>query len=274
MLIFNEIRAMQKVENREAITLVNQDQKIFGIIHRPLTQGKSPAIVICPGFGGNKSGKFRLFVTLAQELARLGITVLRFDYRGSGDSEGEFQEITLDGKISDTLLCLDFLAKDSSVDPNRIGIFGRSLGGAIAVLAARRYQHIKSLVLWAPVFHSTPWQELWKSLNASPQGEKNMNQVMPTFLPFQVPNLQFIKEFFKIQLEKELDGLKNVPLLHIHGEQDTIVKVDQAEAYKRAREGVFDSRFVLLPKADHDFSDSSEQKIAIKETCQWYEKTL
>lgn len=264
---------MQKVEIREAITLENNGEKIFAILHRPLNVKNVPAIVICPGFAGNKCGKFRMFVTLGKELAKQGIAVLRFDYRGAGDSEGEFQDITLEGKISDTLKCLHFLAEDSQIDSSRIGILGRSLGGAIAVLTARRFPEIKSLALWAPVFRSDPWRELWESLKSNKMLDKEKQDVLKN-LPANIPNIAFLTQFFKLDLEQELEGLRQTPLLHIHGEQDRIVKIEHAKDFEKARAGVPNSRFVQLPKSDHDFSDSKEQATAIQETAQWFHDTL
>lgn len=264
---------MQKEEIREAITLENQQEKIFGVLHRPLSSTHPvPAVVVCPGFGGNKCGKFRLFVTLGKELAKRGIAVLRFDYRGAGDSEGEFQDMTLEGKISDALTCLDFLAQDPQIDATRLGLLGRSLGGAIAVLAARRYPSIKSLALWAPIFKSDPWRKLWEAYQADPQGLSK--QEIFRLIPTAMPNLEFVNQFFQLDLARELKELQQVPLLHIHGEQDRIVEIEHAQDYKRIREGLGLTRFVRLPHSDHDFSDFNEQTTAIQETCDWYQKTL
>ena len=264
---------MQQVETREAITLENDGEKIFGILHRPLHSQPVPAIVICPGFAGNKCGKFRMFVTLGKELAKRGIAVLRFDYRGAGDSEGEFREVTLEGKISDTLKCLNFLAADPQVDASRLGLLGRSLGGAIAVLAARRFQAIKSLVLWAPVFRSDPWRELWESFTSNQKLDSAKQEIL-RHLPPPIPNLEFLTQFFQLDLQKELENLKHIPLLHIHGEQDHVVKMEHARDFEKARVGLENTRFLQLPKSDHDFSDFQEQAIVIQETSEWYQKTL
>lgn len=264
---------MEPVETREAITLENQGQKIFAILHRPLhVKPPYPAIAICPGFGGNKCGKFRLFVTLGKELAKRGIAVLRFDYRGAGDSEGEFSEITLEGKINDTVTCLNFLAQDPQIDPQRLGLMGRSLGGVIAILVARRYPSIKSLALWAPVFNSEPWRRLWESFKSNPNNFRH--QEILRHLPIKIPNLAFLQQFFNMNIKQELEELKEIPLLHIHGEQDQIVKIEHAKAYELARKGLQQTRFVQLPKSDHDFSDEQEQMLAIQETCHWYQQTL
>ncbi len=276
--IEQQIATTSVVENREAITLKYQGEKIFGILHRPLCEHPVPVVLICPGFAGNKCGKFRLFVSLGKQLAQAGIAVLRFDYRGSGDSEGEFSDITLEGKINDTLSCLDFLANDPLIDANRIGILGRSLGGAIAVLAARRHQHIKSLALWAPVFKSDPWQKLWNAMKSkSLQGEPQINaanQALLKNLPANIPNLEFLKQFFSLQLDNELKELQHIPLLHIHGALDQVVHIEHAKDFENVRAGIGQSHFIRLPNSDHDFSDSADQLTILKETKQWYQQTL
>jgi len=262
---------MQKIEERTAITLENKGQKIFGIFHQPLVKTKTPAVLICPGFGGTKCGKHRLFVALAQQLACSGIAVFRFDYRGAGDSEGEFDQITLDGKVSDTLTCLEFLSNHPSIDSSRIGILGRSLGGAVSVLAAREHKKIRSMALWAPVFTSDPWKEMWKAFKANPE-QFSKKDILPS-LP-NMPSLPFLEQFFKLDIAKELDFLKTTPLLHIHGDKDTTVKIEHAHAYKKEREISEKTRFIQLPNSDHEFSDTADQKIALAETCQWYKQTL
>ncbi len=264
---------MEPVEIRESITLHNQGKKIFAIFHRPIGKTQVPAIAVCPGFAGNKCGKFRAFVSLAKELAKNGIAVLRFDYRGAGDSEGEFAEMTIESKVSDALMCLDFLAAHPQVDPNRLGLFGRSLGGAIALLAARRYRKIKSLALWAPVFSSDPWHKLWQALQSEQQSEEAKQQLLHQ-LPWSIPNGVFLEQFFKLDMQEELQELQEIPLLHIQGAQDQIVKLEQAEGFQNSRGHSPNSRFVLLPKSGHDFSDPLELAAAMDETCQWFKRFL
>ncbi|MBA2369409.1 MAG: alpha/beta fold hydrolase [Candidatus Protochlamydia sp.] len=263
---------MQKVEERESVIISNHGEKIFGVLHRPLQTGKAPAVVICSGFAGNKCGKYRLFVNLAKELAKNGIAVFRFDYRCSGDSEGDFKDITIDSKLSDALLCIKHLENDARIDKDRLGLLGRSLGGAIAVLAASHSQSIKSLALWAPVFTSEPWKKLWDNVKSNPA--LLITKDILKNLPANVPNLVFIEQFFKMDIEQRLESIKKIPLLHVHGEQDLVVKIEHARAYKKARELAENNRFIVLPNSDHDFSDESEQRIAIDETCGWFLQTL
>lgn len=262
-----------KGEVREAVTIGNEGQKIFAVLHKPAKfTGKIPAVVICPGFAGNKSGKFRIFVRLAQKLAENGVATLRFDYRGSGDSEGDFREITIQRQVSDALAAFQFLANLSEIDANRIGILGRSLGGVISVLAAKKAANIKSLVLWAPVFKSDPWKQLWENYQTQ-RAEVNQRLTLPAHLP-ELPNLEFLTQFFGLNIQEDMKSLCHVPLLHIHGKNDQVVKIDHAMDYKKMRQEVVLSRFIELPNSDHDFSDPVEQEVAIDETLRWFVKTL
>lgn len=258
-------------EERDAITLINHDKKIFAILHKPLYAKKVPAVVFCPGFGGTKVGKHRLLVRLAQELAKQEIAVLRFDYRGAGDSEGEFDEMTVETQLSDTLLGLDYVANQANIDPDRIGLLGRSLGGAIAVLAARRFVSVKSMALWAPVFSSEPWQKLWESYQKKPLqfAPKDVLASLPN-----MPSLAFLQQFFNLDIAQELSGLSETPLLHIHGEHDNVVKIEHAESYRKIRQENEKTRFIKLATGDHDFSDVQDQKTALLETVRWFKDTL
>src|ERR1700722_17738329 len=146
---------MPKFDHRESIVLENQGQKIFGILHRPvIPSDKYPAVLICHGLAGHKTGKYRIYVIFAEMLAKVGIASLRIDFRGSGDSEGDFSDMTLTSEVSDALLSLDFLKTVQDVDADRIGIFGRSIGGTVAFMTVHRdpAKCIKSIATWAPIF--------------------------------------------------------------------------------------------------------------------------
>lgn len=264
---------MTKTEEREWVALENQGQKIFGILHRPLVKGPAPAVLICHGFGGNKAGKYRLYVRLAEKLAKAGILAFRFDFRGSGDSEGEFSEMTLQGEISDALIALQFLSKEPQVDVKRVGMFGRSLGGVVAVLAARRFEKIKSLALWSPAFSGQQWQEKWKKAQDPSMTPDQIEQLKR--FDGNMANDRFLREFFSLQIEGDLRSLEHIPLLHIHGEKDDQVNITHAQQYSDCRtDAKAATRMIRLPYSDHDFSNLKEQAFAIEETSKWFQETL
>lgn len=85
----------------EALILDCEGAQLLGILNRPPRDKPISrlAIVIVVGGPQYRAGSHRLFVQLARRLARGGFHVLRFDYRGMGDSEGhtrQFEHVTAD----------------------------------------------------------------------------------------------------------------------------------------------------------------------------------
>jgi fermentation-respiration switch protein FrsA (DUF1100 family) len=94
------------------------------------SDGATRALLFLHGNAGNASHR----LPNAAELAQLGIHVLLLDYRGYGLSEGTPGE---DGVYADGRAGLAYLSRERGIPESRIIIFGRSLGGAVAVDVAR-----------------------------------------------------------------------------------------------------------------------------------------
>jgi uncharacterized protein len=90
---------------------------------------RGPAVLVCNGNGGNRSMR----APLAAALARMGLHVLLFDYRGYGGNPGHPSE---DGLAADARAALDQLVTRPEVDPARVVYFGESLGAAVALRLA------------------------------------------------------------------------------------------------------------------------------------------
>ena len=265
--------SMQKIEERECVVLENDGQKIFGMLHRPAGKQQSPAVVMCHGFAGQKIGKYRIYVLIAQRLAELGIASLRFDFRGSGESEGDFADMTIESEVSDVEKCLEFLRNHSQIDSSRIGILGNSFGGAIAVLAAGLDRRIQSIALLAALFNSQQWQKQWEALNQNKEDlvkQKELSRI----LDGNVPGPAFYRSFFNLDLAPSLASLQSVPMLHIHSEKDERVGIEQAQAYKRCRENAANTQYMWLQKSDHDFSVTEERLQIVEAVAQWFANTL
>ncbi len=263
-----------KYEEREMITFQNEGEKIFGVLHRPLVQHKVPGVLLCHGFAGNKIGRYRIYVLIAQKLAQAGIASLRFDFRGCGESEGDFSDITVESEVSDALKGLEFLRDHPSIDSSSIGILGNSFGGAIAVQTAFQDNNIRSLALLAALFDSVQWRQKWEAFMGravDDQAKKEMSRI----LDGNAPGPGFYSSFFRLNLEKEMQGLSNIPLLHIHSDHDERVGQDQAEQYRRIRQHAkAETQWMRLQKCDHDFSNADERVALIDETAKWFSKTL
>lgn len=111
---------------------------------------RGPAVVMCHGFAGQRLENGFLFVQLSRLLADRGISSLIFDYRGAGESDGQFGSHLVSDHIADAVAILEFTARQTFTDRSRIGLLGFSLGGLVASYAAASATPIKAMTLLAP----------------------------------------------------------------------------------------------------------------------------
>ncbi len=130
--------------------------KLAGRLYLPdAGKASGAAAVFCVGFGGTKEWSP---VGVCSLLAEAGTTMLSFDYRGFGGSEGQRARLLPQEQVEDTVCALEYLATQvPGVDPKRIGVFGTSFGGGIAALAAVYSPRPKALVMSVPVTSGSAW---------------------------------------------------------------------------------------------------------------------
>lgn len=127
-----------------------RDQRLFGVLHVPVCVTPVPVVIMVHGFTDDKTGDNRLFVKFARCAAEAGFAVLRFDFAGSGDSEGDFSRMTLDSEIDDLRSAVDFAYNFPAFDKTRLNLIGYSLGGAVSIMVASQDERVKSFVGWSP----------------------------------------------------------------------------------------------------------------------------
>jgi pimeloyl-ACP methyl ester carboxylesterase len=115
-----------------------------------LREGRSPALLFLPGYASDMEGAKALAIDALAE--RLGIAMLRFDYSGTGSSDGEFEDGTLGRWLDEALHLLDQLTDGPVI------LVGSSMGGWIALhMAARRTHRVAALVGIASAPDFTDW---------------------------------------------------------------------------------------------------------------------
>ena len=83
----------------ERITFVNhRKQSLACTLHHPTTQPHA-VVILCHGMESSKESE--KIVALSRQLSERGILALRFDFSGSGESEGKFEDITYSGEVED-----------------------------------------------------------------------------------------------------------------------------------------------------------------------------
>jgi pimeloyl-ACP methyl ester carboxylesterase len=150
------------------------DLKVFGC--RSLPDGVPvDGVVICPTLLAESIRNYRREVLLARELAARGFAVQRFHYQGSGNSDGNGADVTIETMLSNALAARErLIAMTGSV---RVAFMGTRWGALIAGMAAARCQRAP-LILWEPVvdpagyfreaFRSQLVYDLKKRSSASP----------------------------------------------------------------------------------------------------------
>ncbi|WP_419907848.1 alpha/beta hydrolase family protein [Hoeflea sp.] len=117
----------------------------------------APVVLMLHGFTGSRhelpiaDTDEGVFSRTARQLADNGYASLRIDFRGSGDSQGAWEDTTFSGQIVDAVAAVDWLKDSQDVDGDNISILGWSQGGLVAAHAAAERPDVKSVVLWAPV---------------------------------------------------------------------------------------------------------------------------
>ena len=97
-------------------------------------------VVHCHGNAGNITGHYRFVAWLPKR----GWNVLCFDYRGYGRSQGR---VTREGTLADTHAAIDYVRTRPDVDASRIVLFGQSLGGTVAIVAAAQRDELAGVAV-------------------------------------------------------------------------------------------------------------------------------
>lgn len=141
--------------NSELVTFENSFDKIKlgGTLTFPKVGKKFPVAILISGSGAQNRDSELLghkpFLVISDYLTRNGIAVLRVDDRGTGTSEGVYNETSLEGFINDTKAAIEFLKSRGEIDSRKIGLIGHSLGAVIAPKIASENKEIAFIVMLA-----------------------------------------------------------------------------------------------------------------------------
>jgi len=254
----------------KTVTFRNREQQLVGMLHVPdglRRREKAPGIVMFHGFTGNRTEAHRLFVQAARTLCDARFVVLRFDFRGSGDSEGEFEDMTVSEEVSDAEKSLEFLGNQPLVDKERIGVVGLSLGGRVASILASEDKRVKFAILLSPALG--PLREKFSSSMDGQALEK-----LKRGEAVKVSDGWYMKKPFFDTLDDPvpLDAMDriSVPVLIVHGDNDQVVPI---ETSKRAYEIIKDlnpkNDLYIVKGGDHTFSEREHTLGVISKMCEW-----
>lgn len=141
----------------EEVSFFSEGTRVAGLWRTPdAYEGPLPAIVQGPGWLGLKDAK--LYVRYHEALTEAGFGVLVFDYRGSGDSEGDRRRLSLRDQLEDLTNAVTYLTTRDDVDEDALGTFGSGgTGGGNAILLAAGDPRVRAAVSQLPVAEGADW---------------------------------------------------------------------------------------------------------------------
>jgi len=211
----------------------------------PPNRPPHPTVVVCHGFKGFMEWGF--FPHLAELLAARGFLAVRFNFSGAGIRPGEdrvsdldaFRDDTHGRELEDLLAVVDGLDEIAGglADRGRLGLFGHSRGGGIALLAAaapERRESVRALVTWAAIAEVDRFgeaaKEAWRREGVIHVENSRTGQQLPLGRGL----------FDELERDREaLDlaaaaGRRTAPWLIVHGREDTSVSYEEAERLAEA----------------------------------------
>ena len=208
------------------------------VIPSDFAEKSYPLVTLSHGFRGsmNTAGGD----ALAENLAKAGFATIRMNYGHYKDQkeDQQMEEYTVETMISDQLLCIGYMVRDCHVDRDKIGLYGRSLGGRAAMIMANENRggyDYKALALIAPAGNGKALQyymggeQTWRKMKADTQKKGSVIHQGVTLTP----------EFFKTIEENnpcKTGGSFRHPVLVIYNTEDYVVlpetSLECAKAYK------------------------------------------
>ncbi|WP_432055462.1 CocE/NonD family hydrolase [Streptomyces sp. bgisy022] len=209
-------------------------------------EGRRPAVLLGHGFGGSKKDVRQQ----AEDLARDGYAVLTWSARGFGKSTGKIGLNDPEGEVADVSRLLDWLAEqpevrlDADGDP-RVGMAGRSYGGAIALLAAGHDDRVDAIApsityfdLADALFPGGVFKKLWAGMFITSGGgcarfEPELCAMYERVAESGVPDAE-ARDLLEERSPSAVADRIDVPALLVQGQSDSLFPLGHADTAARA----------------------------------------
>jgi pimeloyl-ACP methyl ester carboxylesterase len=205
-------------------------------------------IFFCHGFGSDKEGSYEMRCERAVEE---GWNAVRFDFRGNGESDGEFIDQTLTSKMNDLKAVVEFF------DPEEYVFFGMSFGGRVVFHSALNLEP-KAIIGKSPVTYNKVMEKFRAVVEEKGEythfGDKTIDKRF----------IEDLEENKFSEVEEELD----IPVAFYHGRADTTVH--PRFTWKAAQKFDRDTRVEMFENEEHKMSDTANRRL-LESMFQWLE---
>jgi len=280
MLIISAlVRGLNKIEralNRFQRNTVLADPAKFGLCYSPVqflsrdglllrgwwfeTREDLPVVILLHGVQANRAEPASRVFGITRDLIKSGYSVLVFDFRGHGESEGKY----ISGgylEKQDLLGAIDYLRGRGVT--GKIGVLGFSMGAAISLMTAAECKDI------AAVIANSSFTDIISIIKTK------LSKYLPEFFISAI--LSIIRIFSHVDFAKirplESARLISVPVLLIHGGKDEIIPVEHAYNLMNACQN-FPNNLWIVPEARHTYAYFARPEEYINRILLFFKKAL
>lgn len=220
--------------------------KLCGILSNPTSSKEKPIIILCHGFSTSKNS--HTYVRLQEILNSHEISTFRFDFFGHGESEGNFEDVTISEAVNDILNAIKFLKK---LGYSKIGLMGGSFGGLAGIMAASKTNDLFILALKSPVSDYEEKERVTKTKEELEEWEK---KGYTYYISGEGKKLKLNYTFFEdFKNNNGYEAAKKIkiPTLIVHGDRDESVPIKQS---KKTASLIENCKLEIIKGADHRYS--------------------
>ncbi len=217
---------------KRGISFELEGLRLVGEVYIPEQEEPYPALCLCHGVPrGITDPSDRGYPFLAQRFCDAGFLTLIFNFRGTGNSGGNFDIL---GWTRDLEAALDYLDNMTEVDKSKIFLMGFSGGAAVSVYVASKDPRVSSLVTCACPAWFRPFPDAERAKIAI-EHFRDIGIIRDEDFPASLE--EWLDGFSQISAIDRIEKISPRPLLIVHGTQDDVVDPSQAWAlYEKAGE--------------------------------------
>ena len=237
----------------------NRGEELSAVLELPADRRPTACAIFAHCFTCGKD--FKPTRNMTRALTVQGYAVLRFDFTGLGQSEGEFAESSFSQNVNDLVSAAE---KMCTLGEAPELIVGHSLGGAAAIVAAHQIPSIKAVATVSspanPIHVKSQFKEYLDEIAADGEAEVDL-----AGRPFRIKQ-EFVDDLARPDMNRLIRTLDR-PMMILHSPNDKTVHIDNAKViYSHAQHP---KSFVSLDKADHLLLQPDDSKFVGEVIAHW-----
>jgi len=201
---------------------------------------------------------------LSRGLAQAGLGVLRFDFTGLGESEGEFADTHFSSMVKDVACAANWLA--AHYEPAQV-LIGHSMGGTASLVASQQAgalsQVQKLITLASPAYPAHVLHHFGEAMAQLQRGEPASILVAGQHYPVKPSFIKDVESYDMQQLMHDCE----TDIMAIQAGEDELIELSAAEAILQYTKGL--RCLHKIEGADHLFSDREHAQLLLSAVVKW-----